>query len=60
MTDQHTTRLDARARARVAELREQAETLRRRAEMEITALLTAADEIERLLTPPAEETPTDG
>jgi hypothetical protein len=48
--------LEARARARAAELRAQAEQIRIAAEKQITALLTAAEQIEALL---EEEAPND-
>lgn len=41
-----------RIEQRAAELRRQAEQRRKQAEIEITALLTAADELEKLLEAP--------
>lgn len=43
------TSLEERARSRAAELRRQAEQVQRRAEVEISALLTAATELEALV-----------
>lgn len=43
---------------RAAELRRQADDVKRQAEMQITALLTAAAELERLLTLDVSEQPT--
>lgn len=56
MTDPDTTPIpiEDRARARAATLRQQAEQIRVAAEKQITALLTAADELDALLTPPQE------
>jgi hypothetical protein len=48
--------LEERARAKAAELRAQAEQIRIAAEKQITALLTAAEQIEALL---EEEAPND-
>lgn len=47
----------ARIAARAAELDAQAAELQRRAELEITALRTAAAELRALLAPPAEPAP---
>lgn len=49
--------IEDRIRARATELREQAERLRIHAETQITALLTAAAELDALLKP---EEPADG
>lgn len=56
VTESPPATLEARARARAAELRAEAERIRHAAEKQITALLTAAEELERLIVP-IEEAP---